>query len=221
MTVKYFLISFFSVQILLLSSGWAAIGDTGVNGKISLPSELRPFVDGKIYNVVYVHKADLNRDNRPDYILVIEKVTQDPPKNPRTKADDTIEIPRIFMILQRAKNGQLVKVKENNNVVYCRECGGLHGDPFSGIEITQKGFVVHLYGGSGWRWGNDFEFGYSHRDKTWQLIRARFSSFHTSDPENREETVYTPPKDFGKIDIADFDPEFLMRLGKDAEKATK
>ncbi len=221
MTMIRSLLSCFSMLVVFACCGSSDTKPACADDQRPLLSELRPFVDEKIYNVVYVHKTDLNRDNRPDYILVIEKVRQDPPKNPRTETDDTIEIPRIFMILQRAGNGQLVKVKENNKVVYCRECGGLHGDPFSGIEITQKGFVVHLYGGSGWRWGNDFEFAYSRRDKTWQLIRARFSSFHTSDPENIEETVYTSPKDFGKIDIADFDPEFLMRLGKDTEKTTK
>ena len=63
------------------------------------------------------------------------------------------------------------------------------------------------YGGSAWRRSVDYKFNYSRRDNTWQLVRVEETSFHASDPDTVEEAVSTPPEHYGKIDIADFDPE--------------
>ena len=48
-------------------------------------------------------------------------------------------------------------------------------------------------------------------DQTWQLVRAEERSYHTSDPEKMKTRVLTPPKDYGKVDIADFDQEHYKR----------
>jgi len=55
------------------------------------------------------------------------------------------------------------------------------------------------------------KFNYSRRDKTWQLVQVINTSFHAGDPENMTTQTHTPPKDFGKIDIADFDPENYLK----------
>lgn len=179
-------------------------GEQGKN--ISIPTEIQPFIPSGFYPI-YLKKADLNTDQLPDYLMVLEANIQ---KGAGTgnSDQDTEETDRPLIILQRNADGNLAKVKENDKIVYCRICGGIFGDPFEGIDLTEKsGFVVRLYGGSGWRWSSQYEFAYSRRDKTWQLIKVSESSFHASAPEDVDSKTYTPPKDFGKIDLADFDPD--------------
>ena len=56
-------------------------------------------------------------------------------------------------------------------------------------------------------------FAYSRRDRTWQLVRVESRSFRTSYPDDVQVTVEEPPRDFGKIDIGDFDPEDYLGKG--------
>jgi hypothetical protein len=80
------------------------------------------------------------------------------------------------------------------------------GDPFGGVTVGPGTFTVSNAGGTGWRWSSLYTFNYSRRDDTWQLVRVEEHGFHASEPGKGRTTVSTPPKDFGKIDIADFDP---------------
>jgi hypothetical protein len=62
-------------------------------------------------------------------------------------------------------------------------------------------------------WSNSFTFAYSRRDKTWQLVRAEVSFYYAPDADSTEKSnIYLPPKDFGKIDIADFDPDRYLKV---------
>ena len=200
---------------LLLCSLWCALpqaqaGDTGYQGgdPIVVPPDVARFVPADTYPIE-LEQGDLNADNVPDYLLVFES------KVASASATDDDEHPRSLVILIRMADGTLKQVKRNDKIVYCRTCGGMLGDPFQGIELLKNGFTVSLYGGSAWRWANSYSFKYSQRDKTWQLVKAFESSFHASDPEKTEDKTYVPPKDFGKIDIADFDPLAYLYKDKD------
>jgi hypothetical protein len=198
------------------SAGNAAEEKIGgeVGESISIPSEVSPLIPSNFYPI-YLKKVDLNGDELPDYLMVLEdNIHKGEAFGEFDK--DTEETNRPLIILQRGKDGKLMKVKENDNVVYCRICGGVMGDPFEGIQVTKKGFVVRMYGGSNMRWAYQYEFAYSRRDKTWQLIRVSDTSFGTDAPDKEEVTTYKPPKDFGKIDLADFDPDNF--LYKDTQK---
>lgn len=81
------------------------------------------------------------------------------------------------------------------------------GDPFQGVAAEPKTFTVSHYGGSAWRWSVDYTFNYSKRDNTWLLVRVEESSFHAFEPDKIKTDVYISPKHYGKIDIADFDPD--------------
>lgn len=70
------------------------------------------------------------------------------------------------------------------------------------------------YGGSGWRWSANYTFAWSRRDQSWQLVRVEKESFHASEPDEIETTVHTPPKDFGLIDVTEFNPEDYLGRGK-------
>jgi hypothetical protein len=121
---------------------------------------------------------------------------------------------RPLLILVRDATGALKLSKRSAKAVGCKDCGGVMGDPFQGIHIEKGRFTVEHYGGSSWRWSANYTFGWSRRDQSWQLVRVEHQSFHATDPGTVETTVHTPPKDFGLIDVTEFDPEDYLGKGR-------
>ncbi len=177
-------------------------------GELKVPAEVAPFVEAGT-KAIAVERGDLNGDGREDFILVLEK------ENP---AKDKYDFPlnqRPLLILTRGADGKLSVAKRNERLVMCSECGGAFGDPFEGITVGRNTFTADFYGGSAWRWKYSYRFNYSRADRTWQLVRTEELSYHTSDPDKMKTVVHTPPRDFGKIDVADFDPEnYLKKVPK-------
>lgn len=170
--------------------------------ELKMPAEVAAFVE-KDTKAIALESADLNGDGIKDFVLVLEDLKE---------SDEAERGRRSLLILTGGANNKLTLAKRNDKgVVFCRTCGGIFGDPFASIEAGLKAFTVNMYGGSNWRWSYSYKFNYSRIDKTWQLVRVEESSFHTSDPEKIKTVVHTPPKNFGKIDIADFDPENYLK----------
>ena len=156
------------------------------------PLELKRFVAPGT-RLLSFHAADLNGDGTQDYLVVLQ----------RGDAAGT----RPLLIIERDKGGALALRKTNDRIVGCESCGGVMGDPFQELTVEGRGFTVANAGGSRERWSTSFTFAYSRRDKTWQLVRAQVDSYDATDPDTSwESQVHVPPRDFGKIDIADFDP---------------
>jgi hypothetical protein len=179
----------------------AASADTG-----KPPAELDRFV-ARGESLLAFEQADLNGDGLRDVVFIVEPVQA----NDDAAEDDGGT--RTLRIAIRAPDGSLKIVKESSRVALCRRCGGAFGDPFAGLSASKNTFSVGHYGGSGWRWSTEYTFHYSRRDATWQLVQVDESSFHVSDPEKLEAKTYRPPRHFGKIDIADFDPEHFKGVG--------
>jgi hypothetical protein len=172
--------------------------------EIKVPAEVAPFIESGT-KAIALEKGDLNGDRRSDFILVLEKA------NP-AKDDNGFPVKqRPLLILLRGADGKLTSAKRNERVIMCSECGGVFGDPFEGVIAGRNTFSVEHYGGSNWRWKYSYKFNYSRLDKTWQLVRVEELSYHTSDPNKVETKIYTPPRHFSKIGIADFDPENYLR----------
>lgn len=186
--------------ILLLTFCLSTIAVNAQTETVRVPAEVKPFVE-KGTKAVALESADLNGDGMKDFILVLES------ENP-TKSDeyDVDEDPRPLLILVRGNDKKLTLAKRNENIIMCPKCGGVWGDPFAGVIVGKNTFTVNHYGGSNWRWTEDYKFNYSRIDKTWQLVRIETTSFHTFEPKKVKRRVKTPPKDFGKVDIADFNP---------------
>ena len=179
----------------------AAAAGADVIPAAEVPAEVESFVEVGTLPIAIEH-ADLNGDGRTDFLLVLEKqkVAESDP--------DLEERQRPLLILVREPGGALTLRKRNDRVVYCSSCGGAMGDPFVGVKTAGTAFTVQHYGGSAWRWSAETTFRYSRRDDTWQLTRVELRSFHALDPDDSVEVeVYEPPRDFGKIDLADFDPD--------------
>jgi hypothetical protein len=177
---------------------------------IKVPAEVQAFIE-KDSKAIALESADLNGDGLQDYILVIER-----PELTAAKYGYDVQ-QRPLLILVRNNENKLSEVKRNEQIVYCSDCGGVMGDPFMGVTVGKNTFTVNHYGGSAWRWELSYKFNYSRIDKTWQLVRIEKTSYHNVRPmkETLEKTVLTPPKDFGKVDIAEFDPAKFEKTADD------
>ena len=186
---------------LLLTFCFSVITAHAQTEAVTVPAEVKLFVEQGTKPIA-LESADLNGDGLKDYILVLER--ENPP------AKDEYGFPknqRPLLILVRDANNKLNAVKRNELIVMCSECGGMMGDPFVGVTVERNSFSVNHYGGSAWRWSVDYKFNYSRIDKTWQLVRIEEESFNANDPQKTmKRKIRIPPKDFGKVDIADFDP---------------
>jgi len=152
--------------------------------------------------------ADLNGDGLEDFVFVVEIK---PSEASSEKEDDG---KRVLKIALRYSDNSLSVVKVNEKVVHCRKCGGSWGDPFGGLNASKRTFSIEHAGGSSWRWSNSYQFNYSRKDGTWQLVYVEENSYHSSDPNKITNKTYRPPKSFGKIDISEFDPEHFEGVGK-------
>jgi len=194
-----------SVVTLLVLGASAALAQTD---EVKVPAEIRPFIDkGKI--AIALETGDLNADGRKDHVLVISEVV------PEDAQWEEGAGARSVLILTRESNGSLALAARNDIVVYCKMCGGVFGDPFAGVTVAGTRFTINNYGGSNDRWSYTYTFAYSRRDNTWQLVRVEDESFHTLDPKRTmKRRIYTPPKNFGLISFADFDPDDFLKKGK-------
>jgi hypothetical protein len=175
---------------------------------VQVPDDVKRFVvEGKI--PIALESGDLNADGRKDFILVVSDVVPDNAPYEEGAGE------RSVMILVRESNGGLTLAGRNDLVAMCKNCGGVFGDPFAGVSIRGTRFTVSNYGGSNSRWSYEYTFDYSRRDRNWQVVRVEESTFHALDPKRTERTnVFTPPKNFGLITFADFDPDNFQGKGK-------
>ncbi|MBK9393143.1 MAG: hypothetical protein IPN40_04365 [Uliginosibacterium sp.] len=189
------------LRLILSSMAAALISASACAEPARVPRALAAFIPAGSTLLDYI-EADLNGDGTKDYAFILESSTSNPEAGERS-----------LTIAVREADGALRAVKTNRKLVLCAQCGGVMGDPFNELRAEKNGFSVSHYGGSGWRWSNAFTFRYSGRDRSWQLTRAEKTSFHVAKPDEIETEVHRPPKDFGKIDLADFDPKHYLGVG--------
>ncbi len=178
--------------------------ESPVERAIKVPVDVRPFVPTGS-DPIMLKAADLDGNGQQDYVLVTEERA--------SREEGESAGGRTLWILVRGPDGRLMLAKSNASAIYSADMGGMMGDPFVGVSASTRSFEIEHYGGSAWRWSTSSRFNYSKRDNTWQLVRVQNESFHAPDANDSEVTVETPPKHFGKIDIADFDPERYLGVG--------
>jgi len=163
-----------------------------------VPANLKGFVL-KGYNVLDIMTGDLNRDAYPDAVMILYKVGEE-------KTSDVIDHPEkrpLLILLGQAGKAYRLAAR-NDNAVYCVDCGGQMGDPYTGITIKNGYFSIEHYGGSAWRWTYIVTFKYSPAEKNWFLFKTGGDRFHALDAEKVKTEVKTV-KDFGKVPFAKFD----------------
>ncbi|NJK44870.1 MAG: VCBS repeat-containing protein [Pleurocapsa sp. SU_196_0] len=98
--------------------------------------------------VMRVYTGDINGDGRPDVVLLAR--SWDEANNPDT--------PRPLLLLLRDQRGRLQRVTRADQVLRCRACGGVAGDPWARrdqyrakVVIAPGRLTVLEFVGSGWR----------------------------------------------------------------------
>ncbi len=123
-----------------------------------------------------------------DYDLVILKAI----------AEDTIEIPRSWegtrpLLLYRYTSANTRElVVRNDSLVMCQGCGGIFGDPYSGVEFVYDTLKLYHYGGSNWRWAETHEFVRGVNDD-WPLVARTSVSYSVFEPDSTSKTTFHMP----------------------------
>ncbi|TDW52200.1 hypothetical protein EV144_101888 [Flavobacterium sp. 270] len=167
---------------------------------------LKTFIP-KDYEAINVAKGDLNLDEFNDVILVLRKSTEETTSNYNENKPDK----RPLLILLGQKNNTYKLAFKNDNAVYCIDCGGVFGDPFTGISI-KKGFFSIEHGISGGHhWENISTFKYNKAKENWFLYKDHYLNYvlNSDTSDNAEALVVDVDKlktvkDFGEISFQNF-----------------
>jgi len=143
--------------------------------------------------------GDLNMDEYRDLLLVIKRKDEE-------VRSDTMEQPltRQLLVLLGTADGTYTLGAGSSKTVLCYDCGGIFGDPYSGLAIKNGYFSVEHYGGSNWRWTRIITYKYDPEADYWFLHQDGSESYHTAEPDKVETQIRTT-KDFGRVRIEDFD----------------
>lgn len=164
---------------------------------VAVPANMKQFVL-KGYEVLDITKGDLNRDAYPDAIMVLYKKGEE-------KTSDVIDHPekRPLLILLGQADKTYKVANRSDNAVYCVDCGGQMGDPFTGITVKNGYFSVEHYGGSGQRWTRIITFKYNPAAKNWLLHKDGHEYFDATEPDKPVSKIETV-KNFGKVPFEKF-----------------
>lgn len=113
-------------------------------------------------------KLDFNEDGLFDYVAVLQVEWKE---NRRIS-----EYPRILFAVASDGAGQYRLDFQNENLIRNSEEGGVDGDPYLPLTAEGKAFTTHSYGGSEWRWSEDYT--YEYMEGTWYLTLAEEIDWH-------------------------------------------
>ncbi|NDC41490.1 MAG: hypothetical protein EBZ77_08070 [Chitinophagia bacterium] len=100
--------------------------------------------------------GDMNKDGVADAVLVLQTVAESQSTEFYTNDDDD----RYLLVVLKEPNGWRL-VDSSSEVIECKGCGGVYGDPYEGISISPKGVLdIRHYGGSNWRWSSLLRYRY-------------------------------------------------------------
>lgn len=184
--------------------------------EMSIPDELKPFIMPG-YEAMDVVKGDLNKDKRDEYLLVLKTAGEDTFSFDNTDWDAH----RPILVIIRQANGTLKTVAVNNELIFCKNCGGVMGDPYQGLVIKPGEFTADFYGGSSWRWAESFTFRYDAVKKNWFLQTHKSTSFQSGDPDKTMNESIISRTEMGDISIEKFTPHYNADSSSWKVKAAK
>jgi hypothetical protein len=196
-----------------LLTSWVSYAD-GSRSRVYVPIEISSFAE-KGYRIIEWISSDLNGDGLDDYLVAIEKQQKEilGEKDPEIGVDSAH---RSVLIIIRQPDKSLKLVKRNDFVASCTTCFDFYtDDSFAQIIAAQRTFSIRRESrGTAFLNIFTYTFGYSRRDNTWQLIRVEEKYEAQTSRDESFVKIYTPPKDFGKIDFANFDPDSYQEKGE-------
>lgn len=159
------------------------------------------------FQVMDTCSGDLNLDSLKDWLLVLNRPGEDTLTESQYAVDGQVK--RKLLVLVGQPDNQYKLAGDNDNAVYCAQCGGGGmGDPYAALVIKKGYFSIEHYGGGVRRWTRTSTFKYTPADSTWFLHKDGHGAFDAvpeeGRDENKKEKILTV-KDFGKISFAEFD----------------
>jgi len=154
---------------------------------------LKFFIPGD-FTILDSASGDLNKDGNRDLVLILRN-------NYEKENNDTT---RPLLILEGNNKGKYSLHSRNDNVVLCKSCGGVFGDPYSGISIKNEFFSIEHYGGSRYRWRRIITFKFNKIKKEFILHRDVGLSYDSSNPDGKTEENLYNKKDFDRLSFAKY-----------------
>jgi hypothetical protein len=159
------------------------------------------------YSVINISTGDADHDGITDNILVLRKNSEETTSNYAEHKPD--KRPLLLLLGQPDKSYKLAF--RNDNAVYCIDCGGVFGDPFTGTAIKNGYFSIEHGIGGGQHWEQVTTFKYDKSKSDWYLYKDHYISYKMNDSndENAESLIkdvdkMETVKDFGIISFANF-----------------
>lgn len=111
-------------------------------------------------------ELDFNEDGIPDYVGVLQAVAT----NEEGYQVYPSGYPRILFGIASEGTEAYRLDFQDVNVIRTRDEGGVFGDPYQPLTAEGTSFTTHTYGGSAWRWSEDYT--YTYREGTWWLTAS-------------------------------------------------
>lgn len=171
-----------------------------------IPENLKSFVP-EGYAIMNISTGDANLDGLPDTIIVLRKKSEESTSNFEAQRPDK----RPLLLLLGQPDKSLKLIAKNDNAVYCIDCGGLFGDPFTGTTIKNGYFSIEHGISGGRHYEHVTTFKYDKSKKDWFLYKDHYVSYKLNDgndpnaealtvDEDKTKTV----KDFGSLSFEKF-----------------
>ncbi len=128
------------------------------------------------YELLDSKSGDLNQDGITDYVIIC--------KSPNEYEEEDAKRP--LMILHGNPNGSLTLIERNDNIVLCFLCGGVMGDPYTGITTKKNFFSVEHAGGSSDQWTRIITFKYNMEDGNYYLSRDAGEVWNTNSKKQKK-----------------------------------
>lgn len=128
-------------------------------------------------------EGDLNQDGRPDAVLVLASRLEDTDQEDPHDEDEAVA-QRPLLVLLREADGTLRRAALHPDLVLCKRCGGVFGDPFAEVAVQRGAIVLSHYGGSSERWSHVHRFRL--QDGGWFLIGRTSGTRHNLTGVSRE-----------------------------------
>ncbi len=164
----------------------------------NLPTKISQFIPIG-YSVIDTASGNLNLDSLNDMILVLRKDGEDSTSNFANDKPDK----RPLLILLGQPNNVYKVADRNDNAVYCIDCGGVFGDPFTGITIKNGYFSIEHAIAGGEHWEQVITFKFDKLKADWFLYKDHYISYKLND--SNDDNADALLKDVDKLEtVKDF-----------------
>lgn len=149
------------------------------------------------YSILDSSTVDLNLDHLKDCILVL--------KDSSIEAQFEEHIRPMLLLLGDAQ-GNFKLWMQNDSVVLCAACGGVMGDPYMGMDVSEGHISLEFYGGAVERWSRTVVFEYDAAQQDMLLKSDAGVTFSVMNPD-KEIPYISNEEDFGKMTFRRFNYE--------------